>query len=555
MNADILSYINGMWRRRWYALAVASITCVVGWTTVAMIPDAYTSSARIYVDTETVLRPLLKGIAVESDVDSQVAVLEQTLLTRPNLEKMARATDLDLTATTPDQMEALLQSLRERTNLQSFGESRRGRRRSSSANMFSISYEDVQPQRAKEGVEALLDIFMESHLGESRTDMESARRFIDEQVEIYRRRLDEAEKRLAEFKQKNLRLLPGPGGERYQDRLDEAKKTLADSQAALEDAVTERDVLKEQLAMMPEVIEAIPGSGSGPPSDYALRLVELQTTLDQLLSKYTERHPDVLSVRKRIRQLEAEQQRQLPGNNGASLGGAPKLGVPNPAYSQLQLKLVDKETEIARLGEQIERGKNKVEQLQSMALKVPLVEAELKRLSRDYDVMKQQYEQLLTRREAAKISRESEAKGENIQFRIVEPPQLPIKPSGPDRPLLLSAVLPVGFGLGLVFAFVLAYLNETFSDPQRMSAQLNMPVLGTVSLVEDPKTRRRKLIEVTAFIALLVLVFAIYGLFLVLESRIGLGKIMAEAAQATSVGQLISIFAHALSSAFSSPPQ
>lgn len=547
--AEVLVYLSAMWRRRWLAIVVATATCIVGWIAVATIPNTYDATARIYVDTETVLRPLLRGLAVDDNIEDEVKIMQQTLLTRPNLTKVARATDLDLTLDSPAQMELLIDSMRERTNIEASG-----------TNLFSIAFKDQNPVRAKEAVQSLLNIFMESHLGESRNEMDSAQEFIDDQIADYQRLLDEAEKRLAEFKQKNLRLLPGPRG--YEQRLESMREGYFVIESALEDARTEQQVLSEQLAMIPSLIETGSQGGSGPPSDYALRIVELEASLDQLLPHFTDQHPDVVALRRRISELKAEEraefQAMLAANEASSGagplgdGGAdqPTMGVPNPAYSQLRLMVAEKEAQVARLEEQAARALEKLSELESMALEVPVVEANLKRLTRDYDVIKKQYETLLSRRESAKISRESDVRGKKVQFRIVEPPRAPIMPSGPNRPVLLSAVLPLGLGLGAAFAFALAFLSDTFAGPRRLSDQYGVPVLGTISRVERATDRKMRIADLVAWLGALVGLVVLYVILMVVESQVGLGKVVQAAGDARSVGDLITVFTRALSQAF-----
>ncbi len=336
---------------------------------------------------------------------------------------------------------------------------------------------------------------------------------------------------------------------------------MAAARAALQDAETEREVLVQQLSSIPDVIEAVTQGVSGPPSDYAIRIVQLQATLDDLLSKYTERHPDVLSVRQRIRQLEAEQEREMramtevtdstasPGRTG------PRYGVPNPAHSQLQLILAEKEATIARLKEQVVRSEDNSAQVESLALEVPIVEAELTRLTRDYDVLKQQYETFLQRRESAKISREREARGEKVQFRIVEPPEVPIVPSGPNRALLLTAVLPLGLGAGAAFAFVLAFFSDTFADPRRLGADLRLPVLGAVSIVGRPGDARRRLFDMSAFGLVAAGLILVFAFLMTVENAVGWGGVANVAANATSPGQVISAVSDTVSLAFSARAQ
>ncbi len=112
-----LYYVGAIWKRRWPACLVAAVVSVIGWTAVILIPDSYQSSARIYVDTSNVLQPLLRGITVQTNMAAQVRLMQKTLLTRPKLEEVARATGYDLTASSPGEMDLLLEGLRKRTSV------------------------------------------------------------------------------------------------------------------------------------------------------------------------------------------------------------------------------------------------------------------------------------------------------------------------------------------------------------------------------------------------------------------------------------------------------
>lgn len=108
---QLLDYLRGIWRNRWYAMVCAWIICLIGWAVVYRMPDQYQASARVFVDTQSVLRPLLQGLAVTVNPDAQIGLMTRTLLSRPNLEKIARNADLDIRAQDTDALEDLLNSL------------------------------------------------------------------------------------------------------------------------------------------------------------------------------------------------------------------------------------------------------------------------------------------------------------------------------------------------------------------------------------------------------------------------------------------------------------
>ena len=183
----LLRYARGTWRFRWWMLGIAWAICVVGWAVVAKLPDEYKASARVYVDTTSVLKPLLKGIAINTgDTQRKIFLMTRTLLSRPNLEKVMRITDLDLQANTEAEKEAIVDNLKE--NITFSGTSRE--------NLYTISYRAESAELAKLVVKSLLSIFMESNLGEVRRDQDSAAQFLEQQKAEYERRMRELENEL-----------------------------------------------------------------------------------------------------------------------------------------------------------------------------------------------------------------------------------------------------------------------------------------------------------------------------------------------------------------------
>jgi polysaccharide chain length determinant protein (PEP-CTERM system associated) len=507
---QIFSYAAGIWRRRWYMLAVAWLVCGAGWTAVASLPDRYESSARIYVDMDTMLGPLMKGLAVEMNLFQQIDIMRRTLLSRPNIEKVILMTDLDLTVKSDEDKERLIDSMGAKINV-----AQQGR------NLFEISYEDTERDLTKRVVQAVMQIFVEGNLGASRKDMETTRRFLEAQIRSYETQLVEAESRLAKFKRENMGLLPGEGN--YYSHMQEMRGKLAETDAQIGEATMIRDELRSQLTDVPKFLEVTKdnqsaGMGSsGPESDLQIRILEMQQVIDSLLTRYTEQHPDVQSAKRRLatlqKQLDAEMAPAGPAGGPGEAGDAPpaapgKAMVSNPVYEQIKLQLVQQEGVIAALKNRAEQARKDVEKWVGMAKLVPQVEAQLAQLNRDYEIVKKGYEQIRQRQESAKLASDLETKAQKVQFRIIDPPKLPVTPSGPNRPLLFGAVLLAGLAAGIAFAFLLSQVNTTFSSIQRLRSTFTLPVLGRISAIVSQRERRQQVRELIGFSAV--------GLFLLL---------------------------------------
>jgi polysaccharide chain length determinant protein (PEP-CTERM system associated) len=167
---QVVTHARGMWRRRWAGLGVAWLVAVVGAGVLFKMPDKYEASARVYVDTQSILKPLMSGLAVQPNVDQQVGILSRTLISRPNIEKLIRMADLDLQIESPKQREQLIDDLIKTVQIRSSGRE----------NLYTIAYRDTNRNEAKRVVQSLLSIFVESSLGDQRKGSDAARRFIED---------------------------------------------------------------------------------------------------------------------------------------------------------------------------------------------------------------------------------------------------------------------------------------------------------------------------------------------------------------------------------------
>ena len=518
---QLLSHLTSIWRRRWYALAISWLVCGAGWTMVASLPDKYESHARVYVDMDTMLGPLMKGIAVQVNLFQQIDIMQKTLLSRPNLERVILMTDLDLKVQNDEEKEALLDKLENSISV-----------RQQSQNLFRVSYTDREPAITKRVVAAVLDIFVESNLGSSRKDMDTTKRFLNDQIKAYERQLQIAEDKLATFKRKNLGMLPGEGN--YYSHMQAVRAQHKRTENQIAEASTVSEELKQQLASVPQFLELAGGvpdialasaAGDGPESDTQIRIFELQKVVDSLLTRYTDKHPDVATTLKRLetlkKELAEERQAELgPVDDGPveeeASAESGKNVVPNPVYEQLKLQVVQQEAAIAALKNRSSKEKVEVSKWEQMAGRVPQVEAELKRLTRDYEIVKRGYEELRQRQESARLASDMETKAQKVQFRTIDPPKLPLKPSGPNRPLFMAVVLVAGLGAGLAFAFLLGQVNSTFQTVQRLRQTFALPVLGSVTAItsrDEKRRRRRELLGFGLVTASLIVAFG--GLLMV----------------------------------------
>lgn len=487
---QLLGLLRQVWRGRWTCLAIAWAVAVLGCLVVVLLPSRWESTARIYADTDGMLGPLLKGLTVETDLSRQLDVMQRTILSRPNLERVIDRAGLAHRATDPIAAERLVAELKARIRVTSQG-----------WNLFTVAYRDRDPAAAQRVVAALLEIFVQTNLGVSREELEAARRFIDEQIAAQGRALDEAERRLAEFQKKNAGSLTGEQG--YFASLQEARRQIAEAQRELDAARAEQAALERQLAAVPATVSAARAavSGTGESRRSAEELAALRRRLIELRARYTERHPDVLATEEAIAALE--------GRGVGSGNGTVATTVSNPVYEQIRVRIAQKEAEIANHASRLARAETQLAGLLAQGRTIPETEAELKRLTRDYEVIKRNYDELLNRREAARIAAEVDTSTNRVSFRVVEPPVLPLVPASPPRLLLLAAVPVLAGGLGVGLVMLRGLATDPFDSLRKLQATYPLRVLGTVSEVVPEAVRARRRREDVAFAAAAGLLLAL----------------------------------------------
>lgn len=520
----IFEYVAAVIQYRWYALMVTAIVCLCGWTAVVLLPDRYESEGRIYIDTKSILQPLLRGLAVDRDVNQEIAALQQLLVTRPSLEEVARRTGLDAGIEDVHQQEGMLAGLRNSIEVGASGQG-----------IFLIDVTRDDPRMAALIAQALIDVFVESSAGLGRSDLDTATRFLDEQIADYESRLHDAEQRAADFKQANFAYLSQPGG--FQSGLDSAQRAMRALEASVREVQTELAILKGEMAATPQTIEPTRLQTTSP-------VAELELKLAQMLTRFTPQHPDVVALRHSIETLKRN------GAAGSAAAGGTATVVPNPSYSVIRVKVVDKETELAKLQEQLRSSREEVRTLQSRAYAAPEIEAEMTRLNRDYGVLKSRYEEMLARREEAKLSRNREESGDRVQFRIVDPPRIPIGPQGPPRVILLTAVPVLGVGAGLVFAVLLSMLHGAFMSSKQLTRELGVPVIGQITYVPDDRTVRNRRVNAVAFAALSSGLVAMFLLLIAVESQVGLRKVVETAMSSRSIQPSVELVSRGLGRIF-----
>ena len=472
---SLVSQYRSAWRFHRVGVLAAWTIGIVGWLVVCLIPSQYESTARVYVDTNTLLKPLLEGITVSQNTGSQVDLVRRALLSRPQLERVIDTTELKGRIKSERGRETEVADLSKAIQIKVDPSTTASR----DPNTFQISYADGNPDVAYHVVDAVLKSFVSQSVGEARADADVAQKFLQSQIADYEKRLTDAESRLAAFKKKNIGSMPDDRGGYFQ-RLQTEMATLDQLRASLNVAIRKRDELRNKL---------LGGAGTvgTPAPDSAVvetsvdgRIRDAKGKLEEMLLKYTDEHPDVIALRETIARLEDQRRQEIEAlRSNAGALGAPRATTSLVAQN-LQIALNQAEVDVTTLQSQVADHSAQVADLRAHVNTVPEVEAELARLNRDYDVTKSEYERLLQRLESAKLS-DAADRVDDVKFRVLDPPVRALIPTKPHRALLMLGVLAAALAGGVGLAWLLAQIRPVFVHPRELGRFKDVPVFGVIS--------------------------------------------------------------------------
>ena len=493
--SQLFTAARGMWKHRWLGLLVAWVVTAIGTFVVLSVPDKYEASARIFVDTQSILKPLMAGLAVQPNVDQQVMMLSRTLISRPNVEKLVRMADLDLKAQSGGAHDALIDGLMKTLEIKNVGRD----------NLYVLSYRDVSPDKAKRVVQSLVSIFVESSLGDTRKDSNTAKQFIDEQIKTYLTKLQEAESRLKDFKIRNIELQNADGTD-MAGQLNAVSGQLSQARLELREAENGRDAAKRQLEAEKlqnaditsrSLLQESAMSIATPEID--ARIDAQRRSLDTLLQRYTEDHPDVAGARRMIKELEAVKRKEVQELRKTAMTN-PASGSSNSlVYQELNRLLAASEVQVASLRARVGEYEARLSRARELMKTAPQIEAQFSQLNRDYEINKKRYDELVTRRESAALSGDLDSAAGVANFRLIDPPRASSQPVAPNRLLLLPLALLAALGAGLAAAFIASQLRAVFYDARSLREAVGLPLLGVVTLVLDDTAANREKSDLKKF--------------------------------------------------------
>ncbi len=468
-----------------FCFAIVSIAVLaVG----AFYPKTFSSYSTLYADRTNIIQPLLSGSASVTRVDNQLRVVQEAIFSPRILQKVAERTGVLNGDELPSAAEKKINGIRGGLNVQALGPS-----------LIKISYSSGDPDRTFDIVTAVVDEFIKDSSDSKKNESRQAYEFINNQVESYKRQLQEAEENLRTFKSNNT-----DGSESsVNQRISALRGDIESLTLDIEEAQTRKKTIEKELAGEAEFV-----SKQYEGSVYLSSLLEAQRQLDNLLLTYTDTHPDVVALKYKINDLKksmAESENRDETNTDKSANV-----IANPNHQVLRTQLLDTKVKIDTLLKRKASIEKLLAEQYERLKRVAAVQAELAELTRDYQVTQGIYEDMLARKEKARLSMTLDIEGRGMSYKIQEPAVYPLSPTG-IRFIHFAMVGPI---LGILFPFG-ALLGLIIIDPRvrfqrELNAIKNTEVMGVIPHMMTPLDRRVLKWDALVMLAVVAVVFLIY---------------------------------------------
>ncbi|KPK09717.1 MAG: hypothetical protein AMJ68_11400 [Acidithiobacillales bacterium SG8_45] len=462
-----------------YRNAVVAIFAVVSLSMLGiglMWSKVYSSDVTIKIDQKNIIQPLMEGTAVATSVADIARNARELIYSRKVMtEILSYAGWMDSSPTAVEQ-EKIVEKLKNRTTITGTGK-----------NLVKITYKDEDPERAKKTAQKLADLFVAESRLQKNEESKNAFEFIDRQVAEYHKKLVAAERLLKEFRTKHIDALPGSDNE-IAARINGLKNQIAENRLALKEAEIKQASLERQLTTEAEVSISVSRE-----TQFSTRIAELQTELDTLRLSYKDDYPDIVSIEHQIedlrRSIVAERERRekakkaKPKNSSAFISDNVAI---NPLFQELRKDLSATRTTVATLRARIKELQRRLDDELQRGRSIHVSDAELAELTRGYEVNRDLYQDLLKRREKARVSRNLDRDEQGLTLSIYEPAALPLEPSGLRFIHFMIGGMFLGVGIPFGLLFAIQFIDPRVRSKEVLTEKLGLPVIGVIPVLQTP---------------------------------------------------------------------
>lgn len=510
---DIGKYIDLAFRRKWYVVIPICVSIALGLVLLRLLPKTYKASTLILLEPQSIPETFVKSTITET-VESRIQTIQQQIESRTNLEAiidqyqidkqsfdtplrrikealakrlpfLGTRDEIDLRSRDADRMErmSLVDELRDRISVTIGKPSKGGGRSDTQSLFFEVAFEWANPEIMAPVVNTIVSKFIEQNLTLREEKAIGTTDFLEQETAALRGDIEARERELEAFKKANMGMLP----DQLQSNLsilNQLREQALSLERSLDQDRQQVMFLKSQAALAqpertPQSIQTVQeqrrtGGGARVTTEELTSgdLRSLEDELARLSSHYTEQHPDVLVLKRRIEELRKEGPRAQSAPAGSS-GRNPWAFTVEAQIAQISARIESAQREIKEVEKQIAHYKERVE-------RTPQVEMALIKILRDYTTARERYDGLQSKKMDAKMAEQLEKRRKSEQFRVLDPAVKPLKPVKPDPIKILLGALAVGLGLGCSLAYLREMLDACFYSPDDLEEILGIQVLVSI---------------------------------------------------------------------------
>jgi polysaccharide biosynthesis transport protein len=463
---DIKEYIGIIRKRRYLVLSVAlGVLSLLTWGSFIW-PKTYEASSTLMIDKSELANPLIQGGRdtnnEEMQIHEQMLVhVRSTITSRSLIERVTKKLGLN----------EPIKKIQKNINVIAGGLGQRP-----DPDLFTITYRGRDPKTVMNFVDTLEKEFIDVSAGLQRSEVIGTYNFIDEQLSVYKKKLDDSDKTIREFRERHPEVIP-QNENTMATRIVNYQTDQINTTIRLKELQRKQENLQKQLSGEKELTTAyISGDGS-----QANRLNDLNNQLMLLLTKYTEDYPEVIRVRSEIEEIQKQLSQPAKTNrDNAGNSAGTETKTLNPVYRQIKDELAKTDTEIESLKARLDELMNQQGEERSMLGQMPKEQEEWSKLQRDRSAYQKVYDDLLQKRETARVSKDLESTNKTPGFHVVDPPIVPRFPVIPDRIMLILIGILLGIAAGVGSAIGLDFLDPSFKNEDAVRDVLRLPVLATI---------------------------------------------------------------------------
>jgi polysaccharide chain length determinant protein (PEP-CTERM system associated) len=465
-------------RRFWWIPALSTLLLgAMGYSATRVLQKKYTSVTTVLVEQPAVSASYVPPV-MDDDLNQHLASMKSQVLSSSRLQPVIEKFNLYADERSVVPMEALESRLRRAVDVDLMEPMLGATARQPPGFRVSVTFPD--PRMAQKICAEMTSMFMQQNAEIKLGVAKDTTKFLSEQVDQAKAKLDEQDSKLAQFKQRYLGSLPEEV-QRNLSQVSTLNTQLETNNQSIARAQQDKTITESLLAQQ-EANWKLAQSGQVNPETQEQQLASLQEQYNALLLRYTPAHPDVLKMKAQLEDLKRRIAEE-PASKGPMTATQVKLHEP-PQIQQLRARIKQDDMSVADLTTRQSQIQQQISQLQARVQMSPMIEEQLKELMRSYQTAQEFYNDLLKKRANSSMATELETQQQSGSFRVLDPPSLPTQPSFPKVPMFLAG----GLGCGLVLAFALLYLlammDHAMYTERDVELGLNMPVLTMVPSLE-----------------------------------------------------------------------